>query len=45
MNITVAELEERVAKPYNSHEKYNFLLEKNQNLAKLKDRFNLNLKS
>jgi hypothetical protein len=45
INVIVAELGEKVAKPYNAHEKYNFLLEKNQNLAKLKDRFNLNLKT
>lgn len=45
MNVIVAEMGEKTAKPYNASEKYNFLLEKNQNLAKLKDRFNLNLKS
>ena len=45
MNISLAEMGEKTAKPYNASEKYNFLLEKNQNLAKLKDRFNLNLKS
>ena len=45
MNISVAEMGEKTTKPYNASEKYNFLLEKNQNLAKLKDRFNLNLKS
>ena len=45
MNVSVAEMGEKIAKPYNASEKYNYLLEKNQNLAKLKDRFNLNLKS
>ena len=45
INVSVAEMTEKAPKPYNASEKYNFLLEKNQNLAKLKDRFNLNLKS
>ena len=45
INVSIAEMGEKTTKPYNASEKYNFLLEKNQNLAKLKDRFNLNLKS
>lgn len=45
MNVSVADMGEKTTKPYNTNEKYNYLLEKNKNLAKLKDRFNLNLKS
>ena len=45
IQVTIAEPVEKTAKPYSSNEKYNYLLEKNQNLAKLKERFNLNIKS